>query len=163
MKIEKILGILRKRHWTIGIMESCTGGALSNAVTNIPGASDVFKCGLVTYCDEAKIKAGVDEKMIKKFGVYSIEVAEDMARKIEGDVGVGVTGNMNDPAEVFVAVRIKDQVKSIKVSFANNPTHKATELPRATEYLNMKNKIEVRKEKKNQVVEKVADMIIDGL
>jgi nicotinamide-nucleotide amidase len=142
-KIEKILGILRKRHWYIGVMESCTGGAIANAMTNIPGASDVFKEGKVTYSDEAKIKAGVDEKIIKKFGVYSKETAEEMARKIEGDIGVGVTGNMNDPAEVFVAVRIKDQVKSIKFKIKSKN----------------KDKIKARKEKKIKVVEKVIEMV----
>jgi PncC family amidohydrolase len=145
-KIKNILEILRKRGWYIGVMESCTGGAVVNAVTNIPGASDVFKCGLVTYSDEAKIKARVDEKIIKKFGVYSIEVAEEMARKIEGDIGVGVTGNINNPTEVYVAVRIKNQVISIKLKVESKN----------------RNEIEARKEKKNQVVEKVVDMIIDG-
>ncbi|MDD4106830.1 MAG: CinA family protein [Candidatus Shapirobacteria bacterium] len=64
-------------------MELCTGGAVANCITNIPGASDVFECGLVTYCNKAKIKAGVDEEIIKKFGVYSIETAEEMARKVD--------------------------------------------------------------------------------
>ena len=144
-RIEKILGILRKRHWTIGIMESCTGGALSNTVTNVPGASDVFMGSLVTYSNEAKIKVGVDEKIIKKFGVYSKQVAEEMARKIGGELGVGITGNL--PGEIFVVVRIEDQVKSIKFKAESKN----------------KNKIEARKEMKEMVVEKVIDMIIDGL
>lgn len=151
-KIKKILEILKKRNWTIGIMESCTGGAIANALTNIPGASDVFKCGLVTYSDEAKIKVGVEEKIIKKFGVYSIETAEEMARKIEGEVGVGVTGNMNDPAEVFVVVRVENKVESRKVSFA-----------KASEHLDIKAKIEDRKEKKMKVVERVVEMINERL
>jgi nicotinamide-nucleotide amidase len=144
-KIEKILGILRKRHWYIGIMESCTGGAIANAMTNIPGASDVFKCGLVTYSDEAKIKAGVDEKIIKKFGVYSKETAEEMAKKIKGEVGVGVTGNL--PGEVWVAVRIKDQIKSIKFKIKSKPT--SSRLRR----------VKARKEKKIKIVEKVIEMV----
>jgi len=145
-KIKQILEILRKRGWYIGVMESCTGGAIANCITNIPGASDVFKCGLVTYCDEAKIKAGVDEEIIKKYGVYSMDVSEDMARKIEGEVGVGVTGNL--PGEVWVAVRIKDKMESKKVSFA-----------KATEYLNMNDKIKARKEMKKVIIGKVVEMI----
>ena len=82
-KMEEVIKILRERHWTIGVMESCTGGAIANYITNIPGASDVFECGLVTYCNKAKIKAGVDKKNIEKFGVYSIEIAEEMARKVD--------------------------------------------------------------------------------
>ena len=155
-KIKKILETLKKRHWCIGIMESCTGGAMANCITNIPGASDVFGIGKVTYSIKAKIEAGVSEEIIKKFGVYSVEVAEEMARKINGDIGVGVTGNMNDPAEVFVAVRIgsakQNKIVSEKVSFAW-----------ASEYLDMKAKIEDRKAKKMKVVEKVVKMIIDNL
>lgn len=40
--MEEVIKILRERHWTIGVMESCTGGATANCITNIPGASDVF-------------------------------------------------------------------------------------------------------------------------
>jgi len=144
-KIEEIIEVLRKRGWYIGVMESCTGGAINNAVTNIPGASDVFKSGLVTYSDEAKIKAGVTKKIIKKFGVYSVEVAKEMARKIEGEVGVGVTGNL--PGEIFVAVRIENKIESIKLKIENKN----------------KNKTEARKEMKRTVMEKVIEMIIDNL
>jgi len=144
-KIKKILEILRKRGWYIGVMESCTGGAITNAVTNIPGVSDVFKCGLVTYCNEAKIKAGVDEKIIKKYGVYSIETAEEMARKIEGEVGVGVTGNL--PGEVWVAVRIEKKNWSEKFFVKSD----------------LLDGVKARKEMKNQVVEKVVEMISDNL
>ena len=125
-KMEKIIKILRKRGWTIGVMESCTGGAVANCITNIPGASDVFGEGKVTYCDEAKIKAGVDKKIIKKWGVYSKETAEEMARKVNpptasspdssanqedkqigwAGTGIGVTGNLSYPREVFVALRV---------------------------------------------------------
>jgi PncC family amidohydrolase len=146
-KIKKILEMLRKRNWTMGIMESCTGGAIANCITNIPGASDVFKCGLVTYSDESKIKAGVDEKIIKKYGVFSIEVAEEMVKKIEGEVGVGVTGNMNDPAEVFVAVRIGEKILSEKILVESRN----------------EDEIGARKEKKIKVVEKVIGMISDNL
>lgn len=146
-KIKKILEMLRKRNWSIGIMESCTGGAIANALTNIPGASDVFGVGKVTYSIKAKIEAGVDEEIIKKHGVYSIEVAEEMAKKIEGEVGVGVTGNMNDPAEVFVAVRIENKVESRKLKVESNN----------------KDEVESRKEKKIMVVERVVEMISDNL
>jgi PncC family amidohydrolase len=146
-KIKNILEILRKRNWTMGVMESCTGGAIANCITNIPGASDVFEVGKVTYSVKAKIEAGVDEEIIKKFGVYSIETAEEMARKIEGEVGIGVTGNMNNPAEVFVAVRVGDKVKSKKLKVESKN----------------KNEIMARKEKKMKVVERVVEMIDDNL
>ena len=125
-------------------MESCTGGAVANLITNIPGVSDVFKSGLVTYSDEAKIKAGVDQKIIKTYGVYSIEVAEEMARKIEGEVGIGVTGNL--PGKVYVAVRVEDKIKS--------------------SYLEVKSfledEIEARKEMKGMVVDRVLEMLANS-
>ena len=144
-KMEKIIKILKKRGWTIGVMESCTGGAVADCITNIPGASGVFECGLVTYCNEAKIKAGVDKEMIEKFGVVSKEVAKEMATKIKGDVTVGVTGNL--PGEVFVAVRIENQVESkkFKVESKNG------------------NKIEARIEMKSSMVEKVVEIIIENI
>ena len=135
-KIKKILEILRGRGWCIGVMESCTGGAIANCLTNIPGASDVFKCGLVTYCDGAKVKAGVDEEIISKYGVYSKQTAEEMARKIEGEVGVGVTGSFNLPREVFVAVRVKEKIVSEKFLVESDS----------------KDEVEARKEMKNQIV-----------
>jgi nicotinamide-nucleotide amidase len=144
-KMEEVLGILRKRHWTIGVMESCTGGAIANAVTNIPGASDVFKCGKVTYSDDAKIEAGVYRKVIDGYSVFSMEVAKEMAKKIKGDIGVGVTGNF--PGEVFVAVRIKDQVKSIKLKVESEK----------------ENIIEARKEMKREVVERVLEILSNSL
>lgn len=102
-QITSIITILKEKKYTIGVMESCTGGAVANAITNNPGSSDVFKLGLVTYSNEAKIKFGVDEKIIKKYGVYSKEVAEKMAKKISGDVGVGVSGQL--PGRVYICVR----------------------------------------------------------
>ncbi len=143
--IEEIIKILKKRHWCIGVIESCTGGALANLITNIPGVSDVFKSGLVTYGDDAKIKAGVDQRIIKIYGVYSIQVAEEMARKIEGEVGVGVTGNL--PGKVYVAVRVGDKIKSNSLEVNSL----------------MNDKIEARKEMKGVVIDRVLEMINQSL
>lgn len=148
-KIKKVIENLKKRHWCLGIMESCTGGALMNLVTNIPGVSDVFKSGLVTYSDEAKIKAGVDQKIIKTYGVYSIEVAEEMAKKIEGNVGIGVTGNL--PGKVYVAIR----VYSAKQNILRSNCFKVSSL--------LKDEIEARKEMKGMVIDRVLEMISQEL
>ena len=129
----------------MGVMESCTGGAMADAVTNIPGASDVFDEGKVTYSVESKIRVGVRKEIIEEFGVYSAETAGEMACVSRGEVGVGITGNL--PGEVFVAVRIKDQVKSIKFKVESENS----------------NKIEARKKMKREVVKKVAEMVNDNL
>ena len=66
---------------TIAVAESCTGGLVSTALTEIPGSSDVFIAGLVTYADEAKIAAlGVAQDVLSTFGAVSIATAWAMAR-----------------------------------------------------------------------------------
>lgn len=102
-----VFKMLKDRGWHIGIMESCTGGAIANAITNFPGSSEIFKLGLVTYSNEAKIKCGVSSKIIHDFGVYSSEVAKEMAKVVGEEVGVGVTGEL--PGRVYVCIRIKNK------------------------------------------------------
>ena len=84
---------------TISTMESCTGGAIANTITNIEGASEVFKFSAVTYSNEFKIKMGVNKKIIDKYSVYSIEVSNEMSKNIckftNSNYGIGVTGKLN--------------------------------------------------------------------
>jgi nicotinamide mononucleotide (NMN) deamidase PncC len=145
---ERVINILRKRSWYIGVMESCTGGAIIDSITNIPGASDVFKTGKVTYSDEAKIEAGVDKKVIDRCSVYSLDIAKNMAKVIGGEVGIGVTGHL--PGEVFVAVRIKDKIISEKIK-VKEPT--SLKLRR----------VDARIEMKREVVDRVWKMVMKEL
>ncbi len=96
--MKNIIELLIKRHKTVSTMESCTGGFLANSLTNIEGASEVFKFGAVTYSNEYKIKMGVKESLINKYSVYSEQVAESMARSISiytnSDYGIGITGKL---------------------------------------------------------------------
>ena len=84
---------------TIATMESCTGGGVANAITNIEGASEILKFSAVTYSNEYKIKMGVNKNTIDKYSVYSIEVAREMAYNIakfaNSNYGIGVTGKLN--------------------------------------------------------------------
>jgi nicotinamide-nucleotide amidase len=82
---------------TIATAESCTGGLLAARLTDLAGASDYFKGGIVAYSNEAKIaQAGVSSELIETHGAVSAEVAgalADGARAALGtDVGVGITG-----------------------------------------------------------------------
>ena len=99
--MEEIIQKLTLKKETISVMESCTGGALANALTNVPGSSEVFKFGAVTYSNEFKIKMGVKSSLIDKYTVYSLEIARDMAKVISeftsSDYGIGVTGKLNKP------------------------------------------------------------------
>lgn len=77
--------------------ESCTGGLLAKRLTDVPGASEVFESGVVTYSNAAKTRLlGVSETVLRKYGAVSVPTARAMAegvRKSQGtDLGVGITG-----------------------------------------------------------------------
>jgi nicotinamide-nucleotide amidase len=82
---------------TICLAESCTGGLVSAAITEIPGSSAVLKYGFVVYANEAKIDClGVNSDLIETFGAVSIAVAWSMAQgaleKSGADVAVAISG-----------------------------------------------------------------------
>lgn len=97
--MQEVIEILTKLNKTIATMESCTGGGVANAITNIEGASEVLKYSAVTYSNEYKIKMGVNQKTINKYSVYSMEVAREMAENISNfansNYGIGITGKLN--------------------------------------------------------------------
>ena len=81
----------------IAVAESCTGGLVSAALTEIPGSSDVFEAGFVTYSNEAKQHLlGVSGDVLDTFGAVSIAVAWSMAQgalaRSQADVAVAITG-----------------------------------------------------------------------
>lgn len=107
--------ILKKK--SISTMESCTGGFVSSAITDVDNSSLVFKFGAVTYSNDFKIKLGVSEKVIEDYSVYSMECAKEMSKKISfytfSDYGIGVTGKFNkkdlnnpygDDKTIFVSI-----------------------------------------------------------
>lgn len=104
MKTNEVVELLTKKKQTLATMESCTGGGVANAITNIDGASEVLKFSAITYSNEYKMKMGVPKEIIDKYTVYSQETADAMSKKISdfanSDYGVGITGKLNgvDPA-----------------------------------------------------------------
>jgi nicotinamide-nucleotide amidase len=81
----------------IAVAESCTGGLVSAALTEIPGSSAVFEAGYVTYANDAKIAAlGVSEDVLSTFGAVSVATAWAMAKgallRSGADVAVAITG-----------------------------------------------------------------------
>ena len=98
--MKKIIDILKEKNKTISCMESCTGGFLANEITNVEGASNVFKLGLVTYSNEFKEYFGVSKKIISEYSVYSNEVSNEMAKKASeisnSDYSVGITGMLGN-------------------------------------------------------------------
>jgi nicotinamide-nucleotide amidase len=80
--LEEVIGeLLRKRRATLAVAESCTGGLLGERITSVPGSSDYFQGGFITYANRMKVDwLGVPEKIIDEFGAVSSEAAEAMAR-----------------------------------------------------------------------------------
>ena len=95
MTATEILAAARARGWRIATAESCTGGMVSAALTEIPGSSDVFDRGFVTYSNEAKIQMlGVAPATLEAHGAVSEEVAAEMANgaRKHADLTVSITG-----------------------------------------------------------------------
>lgn len=89
--------LLRARGWMLAVAESCTGGLIAAACTELAGSSDWFERGYVTYSNAAKTEAlGVDAAAIEAHGAVSEVVARAMAfgavRHSRAQVGVAVTG-----------------------------------------------------------------------
>lgn len=92
-----IVRILTERKRTLALAESCTGGLISNRITNVPGASAVLLAGLVTYSNEAKQQfLGVNTDTLAEHGAISKPVAKEMAegakQRTNSDYALSVTG-----------------------------------------------------------------------
>jgi nicotinamide-nucleotide amidase len=92
-----VIGLLFSRRKTVAVAESCTGGALANRFTNVPGASEVFLAGWVTYANGAKAQElGIKTEVIAKYGAVSEQVAQAMAEgarnRSGADFALSVTG-----------------------------------------------------------------------
>lgn len=97
MDVAALLDLYRRQGLKIATAESCTGGLIAATLTAVPGSSDVFERGWVTYSNAAKSEnLGVPPELIADKGAVSAEVAEAMARGVlhraQADVAVSVTG-----------------------------------------------------------------------
>jgi nicotinamide-nucleotide amidase len=93
----RVLDACRARKLTVATAESCTGGLVAAALTEIPGSSDVVDRGFITYSDAAKqAMLDVPAQVLKDFGAVSRETAEAMARgalaRSSAGLAVSVTG-----------------------------------------------------------------------
>lgn len=152
--MKRVVEKLIENNKTISTMESCTGGALSNAITNIPNASKVIKFSAVTYSNEFKIKMGVSKELIDKYSVYSMEVANDMAKSIvnytNSSYGVGITGKLKkiDENNLF------GDDDLVYLSIYDSITGK---------YYNKKIKLafDTRSDNKNQIISEFVDLFLN--
>lgn len=94
---EQVLSACRARNLRLTTVESCTGGLIAAALTDISGSSNVVECGFITYSNAAKQRlASVSEALLARYGAVSEQVARAMAEggiKASGaDIAVAVTG-----------------------------------------------------------------------
>ncbi|MEE1243937.1 competence/damage-inducible protein A [Frisingicoccus sp.] len=94
---QHVVGLLKRRGMTVTTAESCTGGLLAGTLVNVPGASEVFNEGYITYSNDAKQKIlGVKKKTLKNDGAVSEACAAEMAKGAAKAAGsraaVAVTG-----------------------------------------------------------------------
>ena len=94
---EILIKKLKKKKMTISCAESCTGGLIGHRLTQVPGGSEVFNGGMITYSNESKInQLGITLKNIEDFGAVSEQVALEMAENIKNkfgtSIGVSTTG-----------------------------------------------------------------------
>ncbi|KAA0225289.1 MAG: competence/damage-inducible protein A [Armatimonadetes bacterium ATM1] len=94
---EVVVSLLKHQKKTLGVGESCTGGMLGARITSVPGSSDVFEGGFITYSNEMKAReVSVARYDLSKFGAVSDPVARQMAegvrRVLNVDFGIGITG-----------------------------------------------------------------------
>ncbi len=96
-QLAELLLELERRTLTLATAESLTGGALASRIVDIPGASNSFRGGVVTYASDTKVELlGVDSRLIADGGPVQPEVAAQMARGVTrlfgADIGVSTTG-----------------------------------------------------------------------
>ena len=148
---EQVVERLKGKGLFITTVESCTGGGLSNCITNVEGASDVLKRAWVAYSNKAKFDLGVPPEVVDTYSVYSSETAAAMARagarEAEADIAVGITGQLSFPDpdlgnRVYIAVVFGHSLQSAEVVF---PAKYA------------------RREAKEKVIEEALKMVLEGL
>ena len=154
---DTIIKTLIKTHTTISTMESCTSGLIASMITDTEGASTIFPGGYVTYLNETKVLVGVDEQVIRDYGVYSRECAKTMAKtvqeKLHTDISIGITGTTGnvDPnnadsiqGKMFFCIRIQDTPYTYEVNID----------------VTGRSRHEIKQLYADQVFEKLSDLIV---
>ena len=95
--LREVSNQLKKQRFKIATAESCTGGLIAHTLTNVPGSSDYFDRGIISYSNEAKMEVlGIPEDLLIKYGAVSKQVAIAMAdgirTKSNVDIGIATTG-----------------------------------------------------------------------
>ncbi len=130
--IERIAARLTDNNLRLSIAESCTGGFISDAVTNLPGSSKFYEMTVVSYSERAKKSVlGISTSLLKKHGTVSEETAVAMAKSVRelgnSEIGLSVTGvagpetlEDKEVGLVYMAVAIEHLVKSKGTKLTGN-------------------------------------------
>lgn len=127
----EVLGeMLREKHLTLSVAESCTGGLIGHLLTNVPGSSDYFLGGMIVYSNEAKIGLlDVSSKTLEQYGAVSDPTVQEMAKgvkkQLDSDIGLAVSGiagpdggsEEKPVGTVYVGLAANDKVFSGKYRF----------------------------------------------
>ena len=129
---KKIVSLLTRKKFKIAVVESCTGGMLSAAITSVSGSSKVFTMGLVTYSNQAKLKIlKIPNKIIKKYGAVSSQCCISMVNNLnkisKAKVCVSITGiagpsggtKQKPVGLVYIGVKRANKVKINRFLFKN--------------------------------------------
>lgn len=131
---EVVEALLREQGLTIGVAESCTGGLLAKRLTDVPGASQVFRGGVVSYTNEVKHAVlGVPQPLLDQYGAVSAQVALAMAegarRVLQCDIALSTTGvagpdpddRGNEVGTMFVAISTPEESYVRPLQLGNRP------------------------------------------
>src|SRR4030065_1838035 len=130
--IKKVHDLFKKKKLTLSVAESCTGGLISHYITILPGASNFFEAGVVSYSVETKKKLlSISHRIISKYGVVSEETASEMAEKVRlltgTDYSLSTTGNLGpdvlegkEKGLIYIAVSKTGQTISKEIRLTGN-------------------------------------------
>lgn len=122
---EAVANLLMERNQTVAFAESCTGGLCAKRLTDIPGTSEIFHCGVVSYSNDIKMKVlGVKTETIEKYTEVSSECAKEMAAGVRllacADYGVSITGyagpgDGDEVGLIYIGISSKKETRAIKL------------------------------------------------
>ena len=129
---KKIISLIKRKKMKLAIVESCTGGMLSSAITSVSGSSKVFNLGLVTYSNQAKTSIlKVPQKIIKKYGAVSVQwclaMVNNLSKISNSKVCISITGiagpkggsKQKPVGLVYIGIKIGKKVTINKCNFKN--------------------------------------------
>ena len=129
---QKIVELLKRKRLKLSVVESCTGGMLSGAITSVSGSSKVFTLGLITYSNQSKNRIlKVPNQIIKKHGAVSIQCCFSMVNNLnkisKSNIAVSITGiagpsggtKQKPVGLVYVGIKKGNKVKINRYLFKN--------------------------------------------